>query len=92
MTTRSFGRGLLPVPSISVPFLMTRIPSSGELMVFSKNLEPMRRGSFPRVPTEIEETLPFADIIRTFGSDPIRSYFLVGQLANGKGLARQRTM
>ena len=32
-----FERGLPPVPSISVPFLMTRIPSGEELMVVSKD-------------------------------------------------------
>ena len=37
ITIRPFGRGLPPLPSISVPFLMTRIPSGGELMVVSKN-------------------------------------------------------
>ncbi len=32
------GRGRPPVPSISVPFLMTRISSAGELMVVSKSV------------------------------------------------------
>jgi hypothetical protein len=31
-----FGRGLPPVPSTSVPFLITRILSGGELMVVPK--------------------------------------------------------
>jgi hypothetical protein len=35
---RPFGRGRPPVPSISVPFLMTRISSAGELMVVSKSV------------------------------------------------------
>ena len=38
ITIRPFGRGLLPVPSISVPFLMTRISSKGELIVVSKSV------------------------------------------------------
>jgi hypothetical protein len=36
ITIRPFGRGMPPVPSISVPFLMTRIPSVGDLMVVSE--------------------------------------------------------
>jgi hypothetical protein len=36
-TIRRFGRDLPPVPSISVPFLMTRISSGEELMVVSQD-------------------------------------------------------
>ena len=49
-----FGRGLRPVPSISVPFLITSIPSEGELMVVSKNLLATYYPQLRRLSSDVE--------------------------------------